>query len=274
MGPSMPSDSLKTEPTRIIQMTDCHLGSAPNATLLGLNTDQSLHDVLELIQAEQQNIAACICTGDISIDGKENSYRRFLSITREYLSCPLAWLPGNHDSSAVMARLEHPNKPANRTLSVNGWLIILLDSSVPNQTHGELAASEIAFLSETLDANPTSPTLVMLHHQPVPMGSHWIDQHIIDSRKAFWAAIKEHTQVKCVSWGHVHQAFEQHNGAQLLLATPSTCVQFKPQCEEFTIDTSMPGYRWLDLYPDGQIKTGISRVTPRDYHIDFLSLGY
>lgn len=266
--------SASTTPTRIIQMTDCHLGATSDAKLLGLNTDKSLRDVLQLMHKEQPDIAALICTGDVAIDSEERSYHRFLDILKQYFTCPLAWLPGNHDNAETMYSLKHPDTPAHRTLSIGGWLIVLLNSSVPNHTHGDLLPSETNFLEQTLKAHPDTPTLVMLHHQPIPMGSKWIDQHVVINHEAFWAVVDSHPQVKGISWGHVHQVFQHFRGSQLLLATPSTCVQFKPLCDEFTIDTTMPGYRWLDLYPDGRIETGVSRVSGKDYEIDFHSAGY
>ncbi|MBN9931387.1 3',5'-cyclic-AMP phosphodiesterase, partial [Pantoea agglomerans] len=42
-----------------------------------------------------------------------------------------------------------------------------------------------------------------------------------------------------------------------VLATPSTCVQFKPHCTSFTIDTVAPGWRWFTLYPDGGLETSM-----------------
>jgi Icc protein len=31
-------------------------------------------------------------------------------------------------------------------------------------------------------------------------------------------------------------------------------------CEEFALDDKPPGYRWLELYPDGVLETGIEWV--------------
>ncbi|HEX7764018.1 MAG TPA: 3',5'-cyclic-AMP phosphodiesterase, partial [Cellvibrio sp.] len=66
---------------------------------------------------------------------------------------------------------------------------------------------------------------------------------------------------------------QQRKGVSLL-ATPSTCVQFKPKCDNFTVDTQMPGYRWFDLRADGQFDTGVARVTNKQYVIDYRSAGY
>ncbi|WP_256527339.1 3',5'-cyclic-AMP phosphodiesterase [Gilvimarinus sp. DA14] len=261
-------------PVRLIQITDTHLGAADGDTLLGLNTDQSLADVLALIAREQPDPAAVVCTGDVASEPDADCYSRFLDTLQRNFDCPLGWLPGNHDLADVMYQVAHVTQPAHRTMLVGGWLLVLLDSSVPGYVHGELAAAEMAFLRDTLAAHPDTPTLIMLHHQPVAVGSEWIDQYIVRNHAEFFAALESQSQVKAVCWGHVHQTFERLLDERLLLATPSTCVQFKPGCDDFTVDTQMPGYRWFDLYPDGRLETGVSRVTDKSYVIDYKSAGY
>jgi Icc protein len=114
----------------------------------------------------------------------------------------------------------------------------------------------------------------MFHHQPVRVGSAWIDQYIVRNAEAFWALVDGQPHVKAVVWGHVHQDYRgQRNGVELI-ATPSTCIQFKPLCDDFTVDTLMPGYRWFDLSEDGSLTTGVERVTGKQYQIDYKSAGY
>ncbi|MBU2887653.1 3',5'-cyclic-AMP phosphodiesterase [Gilvimarinus agarilyticus] len=261
-------------PVRLVQITDTHLGSADGETLLGLNTDQSLDDVLDIVQREQSHIDAMVCTGDIASAPNPSCYQRYIEQINSRFSCSQGWLPGNHDLADVMFTLDHPQRPAHRTMMLGAWLVVLLDTSVPGFVHGELSRAELAFLSQTLNEHSNTPTIVMLHHQPVVVGSEWIDQYIVRNSDALFAITDRHPQVKAISWGHVHQLFEQRRGETLLLATPSTCVQFKPDCDDFTVDTAMPGYRWYDLYPDGRIETGISRVTDKAYVIDYRSAGY
>lgn len=259
---------------RLIQITDCHLGPLSDELLLGVNTDQSLDDVLDLIVEEQPSFDAVVCTGDIASAGHENCYRRFLDRVHEYFSAPLGWLPGNHDSAAIMSQVVHRRRPEDRLMTVGNWLLPLLDSSVPGETYGHLADRELKFLQETLESNPELPTLVMLHHQPVPVGSQWIDQYILKNAAQLFALLEQHPQVKAVSWGHVHQSYDgEYKGLQLF-ATPATSVQFKPRSREFAVDGTMPGYRWFDLHPDGRLETGVSRVSGKQYDIDFQSNGY
>ena len=63
-------------------------------------------------------------------------------------------------------------------------------------------------------------------------------------------------------------------GALRLLCTPSTCVQFAPGSENFRADDKAPGYRWLELHPDGRIESAVSRVSDFDFEIDLDSGGY
>lgn len=259
---------------RIIQISDCHLGPLTSEALLGLNTDESLHDVLALITEKETDFDYLVCTGDIASAGHETCYRRFIAIVRQYFAQPLAWLPGNHDSSAIMASVDLPYVPEARVVEQGNWLILLLDSVVPFKVHGNFEQGELDYLEQMLSANPDKHIMVMLHHQPVLVGSAWIDQYILRNADAFFAVIDRYPNVKAIVWGHVHQDFSSQRNGIPLIATPSTCVQFKPKCDDFTVDTLMPGYRWFDLNDNGTFATGVERVTGKTYVIDYKSAGY
>lgn len=271
---SATTTTAKEKPVRLIQITDCHLGPQASEALLGLNTDQSLDDVLQLIAREQPVLDQIVCTGDIASAGHVICYNRFVNSVRSYFSTPLAWLPGNHDSAAIMADVAMDNPPEARQLLLGNWLIILLDSAVPGHVYGRLAESELQYLQATLSAHSDKHIMVMLHHQPVCVGSAWIDQYILRNADALFAIVDEFPQVKALVWGHVHQEFIGERKGVQLIATPSTCVQFKPNCDDFVVDTLMPGYRWFDLQTDGSFQTGVARVTGKHYTIDYQSAGY
>lgn len=259
---------------RLIQITDCHLGPLTSESLLGLNTDQSLEDVLQLIARQQPQFHSIVCTGDIASAGHIDCYRRFVASLRRYFSQPLGWLPGNHDSADIMADASLRPLAEARVMELGRWLLVMLDSSVPGHTHGHLAASELDFLEYVLQQHPDHHIAITLHHQPVPVGSAWIDQYVVRNAEAFFRVVDAYPQVKWVAWGHVHQAYEGSHGEVALFATPSTCVQFKPLCDDFTVDTLMPGYRWFELNDDGSFATGVERVTGKQYVIDYKSAGY
>jgi Icc protein len=57
--------------------------------------------------------------------------------------------------------------------------------------------------------------------------------------------------------GHVHQDFDGWSHDVRVLATPSTCAQFTPATERCIMDMRPPGYRWLELRPDGSVHTKV-----------------
>lgn len=84
----------------------------------------------------------------------------------------------------------------------------------------------------------------------------------------------KYSHVKGVLFGHVHQDIQQERNGVLMMATPSSCVQFHPRKAEFTLDDLNPGYRWLELSPQGAIKTGVQRVEGKRYNMDLACAGY
>lgn len=259
-------------PFHLLQITDCHLGSQPGEELLGLNTDESFRDVLRTVQLNETP-DLILNTGDISNDGGPRSYQRFIDFVREYFpTTPLAWLPGNHDEPSNMDLVtELPIESRHR---VAGWNLIFLNSKVPMEEGGALQGSELRRLEAELSAHADLPTMIFLHHQMVNVGSVWVDQYAVKNSAEFFDVIDRFDNVKVVSWGHVHQDFSVNRKGVLLMATPSTCVQFLPNNDEFQVDTVMPGYRNYTLYPDGSFTTRVARVMNKKYEINFAATGY
>lgn len=248
------------------------MGSQPGEKLLGLDTDQSLYDVLQAVQANEAP-DMILATGDISNDGGVASYERFIHIIERYFpNTPLAWLPGNHDDPMNMDQVA--NLPIEAHCVRGGWNMIFLDSRIPMEEGGDLEYNELDRLNKLLAAYPRLPALVFLHHQPVPVGSKWLDQYVVLRNREFFAILDRHPNVKSVCWGHVHQQFEAERNNVKLLATPSTCVQFLPHSEEFGVDKAMPGYRKFELHANGRLETGVCRIKDKVYKIDFASSGY
>ncbi len=260
------------QPFHLLQISDCHLGSQPGEELLGLNTDESFCDVLKLLQA-QEHPDLILATGDISQDGSLQSYERFVASVRQYFpDTPLAWLPGNHDDQTNMDLVDE--LPIEAHYQVAGWNLIFLDSQIPMEAAGELKAGELERMDSELARYPDLPTIIFLHHQVVDVGSAWVDQYAVKNSEAFFAILDRYDNVKAVSWGHVHQEFSGTRRGVALMATPSTCVQFVPNMDEFRLDRLMPGYRHYQLYPNGEFATQVRRVGEKEYAINFAATGY
>ena len=261
-------------PLNILQFTDTHLLADRQARVLGLNTSDSLQCVLQLSQKHQSNVDLVLVTGDLVHDGSDSGYARLQEFFSAY-SVPVLLMAGNHDELRQL-QTSAANGPAKyvKQFQCRGWQIILLDSTIPGSDGGRLAEAELRMLQQHLSSAPALPTLVCLHHQPVPMGSHWLDSMLLENAQEFFAVLDGHPQVRGVLWGHVHQEYENLRNGVRLLSTPSTCFQFKPLSDDFSLDALAPGYRWLDLYPDGRIESGVRRLERVSASLNMQSTGY
>lgn len=272
--PGRPTPARQQGTLRLVQLTDTHLYSDADGRLLGQNTRQTLELVLELISATYWPVDRVLLTGDLVQDESREGYR-YLEQRLARLGTPCNGLPGNHDIFGLMTEAF-----ASGTISVapnircGTWNIIFLDSTVPGTEGGHLSAVQLQRLEAGLAANPKAHTIVCLHHQPVPVGSAWMDTMALDNPKDFFSVIDRSTQVRGILWGHVHQSFSGRRNGVALLGTPSTCIQFAPGSEHFAIDSLTPGFRWLELNPDGSITTGIERIAAYPDPIDQTTRGY
>jgi Icc protein len=260
---------------QLVQITDCHLGKAPGSTLLGMDTDHSLQAVVDLVLRERGHTDLVLGTGDLSDHGANAAYGRL----RDYFNqvCEHSfWLPGNHDSWADMWADSGPNTQMSNEIRVSNWQILMLNSQIPGEVGGELGHEQLALLDDCLKraSDEGLHSLVCLHHQPVAIGSAWIDAQMVADADQFFQVLERHNSVRAVLWGHVHQQIDRQRGDFALLASPSTCVQFTPGLPGFKVDDKPPGYRWMDLHDDGSIDTGISRVEGVSFSVELDSGGY
>jgi 3',5'-cyclic-AMP phosphodiesterase len=252
--PSRSSTAALVREPFFVQISDTHLFSDPSMKLWDVAPDPMLDRALEEL-AKLGKPAFILMTGDCSSDGSADSYRRLESKLARF-NVPVYYLPGNHDDPAMMAKLLlgkelAPREKLTQTFEALGWRFVLLDSSVPGEDGGELGDAQRAWLRSTLAAHPSTPTIVVVHHNPMPVGSAWLDTMTIADANALGAILETASQVRAVLFGHIHQVFEaRRNGAQYLSA-PSTFFQFKPNADRFGRDDRPPGIRVLRLNGDG-----------------------
>jgi len=264
-------------PVRVVQITDTHLFRDPRAALLKLNTQDSFEKVMELVIQNEPGIDVVLGTGDIAQDASREAYLRFAQAMQP-LKAPFYWIPGNHDRRAVMETLAPFEHAFTNLITLGKWQIVLLDSSVAGEVHGRLHERELQHLERTLRAVARHPevehVLVCLHHNPVDGSAGWMSGIGLHNQEEFLAIIERHACVRAVLYGHIHQELDFERQGVRYLCTPSTCIQFKPEVEDFTLDDVNPAYRTLLLQPDGRIDTRVIRVTGHAFEVDHTSTGY
>ena len=250
-----------------------HLFASSDSKLLGLPTAQSLEAVLQKLKELRSQLDLILLTGDLSQDGTEESYRHLQELLAP-LQLPTYWLTGNHDCFPTMERsLKFPFIHPQKAFQLGGWNFLLLNSAVPGKVHGYLSSEILNWLEFQLQHGENKPTLVGLHHPPFLVNSNWLDTSTLQNSEDLFAVLDRHPQVKLVIFGHIHQNFQQQRQDVEYLGTPSTCVQFEPQSSNFSLDNMQPGFRLLDLYPDGTWKTQVERVV-YGHQLDLAATGY
>ncbi|KAF1050993.1 MAG: 3',5'-cyclic adenosine monophosphate phosphodiesterase CpdA [Stenotrophomonas maltophilia] len=270
--PAMPNIQ-PDAPVHLVQITDSHLFGAPDGRLLGMDTAESLRRVVDQVLHEQPRIDLMLATGDISQDGSAASYALFRELTAP-IQAPARWFAGNHDEREPMREFCAGSDLLDPVVDIGAWRIVLLDSTIPGAVLRQMEDSQLELLETALEEAGERHVLVSFHHHPLSIGSQWMDRIGIHNPQGLFAVLQRFPRVRCLLWGHIHQEFDQRLGDLRLLASPSTCVQFKPGSEDFSVDTCAPGYRWLRLLPDGAIETGVSRVTGVSFEMDLTGTGY
>jgi Icc protein len=245
----------------ILHITDTHLHAAADSRMRGVTTYETFLAVLRHAQKDPSwPPDAILVTGDIVQDESRAGYERFRA-SLEGFGIPVCCVPGNHDDPKLMDELlkSAPFKVGG-TLRIGEWSLVLLNTFLTGEDAGGLGEARLQGLAGSLKDNATQHVLICMHHQPIPMGSAWLDGVGLRDASRFLSVIDAHDNVRGVVWGHVHQASDRSRGPVRLLSTPSTCAQFLPNSEFFALDERPPGLRWIQLFPNGEIQSRIDWI--------------
>jgi 3',5'-cyclic-AMP phosphodiesterase len=241
---------------RLTHFTDPHLYGGENQCLRGVATLPALEAALRHARSRDWPPDALLVTGDLVQDDAAG-YPHFRRLFAP-LGLPVLCVAGNHDEPQAMRReLAGPPFILGGFVDLGQWRIVLLDSCLPGSASGAISEQALAGLETALASAGKRHCMVCLHHHPVPMDSRWLDSVGLTNAAEFLHMIDGHKNVRAIVWGHVHQNYDSLRKGVRLLATPSTCAQFLPKAEDFTVDQRPPGYRTLELRADGSLLTEV-----------------
>lgn len=243
----------------LLQLSDPHLFAGGAAHLQGVNTEQAFQAVLKHALETHPGATALVVTGDLVHDESPAGYQRLANILTD-VPLPVHLIPGNHDDPALLHTIAGGNLHTGPVADYADWRIVLLNSRLPGSAGGHLGARELDNLKQALATAADRHVLIALHHNPVATGSAWLDTMTLDNADALFRLIDQYPRARAMIWGHVHQSQQGQRHGVSLLGCPATCFQFRPASRDFALDDAAPGYRWLNLLPDGNIETGINRV--------------
>lgn len=260
---------------KIVQISDTHLYSDTRKDLLSVNTNESFHKVLSLIKKNHNDdLSMIFLTGDISQDFSDNAYIRIAEDLSTF-QVPVYCIPGNHDNVEEMKRI-YPHKTISyqNQIVLKHWNFIFLNSQLPGSAAGYLNKEELSMMQKCLIKYPNKHTMIVLHHQPLPTGSQWLDNLCLRNADEFWQIVDKYPQIKVVLYGHIHQQYENIRKGIKCLGTPSTCIQFDPKFNGFRLENIPPGYRWINLLDNGDVTSGVTRLSEYVGNYDGKATGY
>lgn len=262
---------------KFIQITDPHLFKDEKGELLGVNTYQSFAQVLREIRDSAYDYDFVLATGDLVQDSSHEGYLHFCEQVKR-LEKTVFWIPGNHDFQPKMFEILNQNQgnlnAKKHILLGKYWQILLLDSQVFGVPHGELSQYQIDWVVAKLKDHPDRYTLIVLHHHILPTRSAWLDQHNLRNAHELAYALAPFEKVKGLLHGHIHQEMDAQWHGYKVMATPATCIQFKPDHNTFTLDSLQPGWREIELYSDGRIETRVKRIQNAQFFPNMHEEGY
>jgi Icc protein len=247
----------------LLQISDPHLLADPAALLKGVPTAVTLAAVLKMARERHPDCARVIWTGDLSHDLSIEACRLLREMLGDWLPRSLL-IPGNHDDRAALRQVFPEvggvaDSPVGFVAEVGAWRLIGLDSQLPGEIPGGLSDAELSRLETCLASDRDRPTLLFLHHPPVPVGSRWLDEIRLLNPEPLERLIRSSPGVRGVFCGHVHLAFDGIFAGVPMYTAPSTAFQFQPGAQVATFDRSPPGLRVIGL-EDERLRSEIVRT--------------
>jgi 3',5'-cyclic-AMP phosphodiesterase len=241
---------------RIAHVTDCHLFADKQGEYFGVNS--AAHLALALDHMAQQQVDAVVFGGDLTQDHSVASYQLFAQLVHNSrLTCPLFWLPGNHDEIALLVQMSGGQISTAKRLIAKGVEILLLNSKGPTPA-GWISAEHLTEISSCLTQSANTQ-LLFCHHNPLPING-YLDKHMLENGPQLLNTLVNNGQVAALFHGHVHNDYQQRFRTLDIYATPASSVQFTKYSEHWQQQNRGPAYRMLTLNTASatlQIKTDV-----------------
>jgi 3',5'-cyclic AMP phosphodiesterase CpdA len=222
----MGTKAASARPVLIAQMTDIHVGFAPEEKPEELNLVRFRATYRRLIEGPNRP-DMLVLTGDITDHGDDESFAKAAELLRD---CPFPVVPmvGNHDSRRGLLGAFPQVTPADGGFlhyvveARLGLRIICLDTLEDGRHGGAFCEARAAWLAARLAEAPDQPTLIFMHHPPVVAGIDWMDPApdepwIVRLREV----LSGQSQVLAIHCGHLHRQITTRFAGIPLGVTPS-----------------------------------------------------
>jgi Icc protein len=256
---------------RIVQLSDPHIVAPEKQPVLGKDTLAHLRHAVAAVNGLTPAPSFVVLTGDLTNDEQPVSYALARGILAD-LQAPCHMALGNHDARVPFRQTmlgETAPQPERYyyTFRREGYRFIVLDSLDEGQVSGCLDEAQLRWLESTLAAAPDAPTVLCMHHPPVPIGVPWLDALMLRNPEPLFALLDACPCVRLVLCGHVHQSACIERNHFSILTSPALSVQFRqeplpPPAErpQAIVSPDPPAFRIVDLR-EGAWATALYPIT-------------
>ena len=191
---------------KFVVLSDLHLGP-PGSAVNGLDPAARLAAAVTAINRDHANADFVAIAGDLADLGERAAYE-VLRETLAPLTVPCHITLGNHDApesflSVFGADLAHPEAKISKAIDLDGYRVILLDTTTTGTHAGALCEGRRNWLAAQLDEATDRPIIVVMHHHANVL-SLPVDEIPLADGAAFARLLKRHPDVRMVISGHVH----------------------------------------------------------------------
>lgn len=211
-------------------------------------------------------VDALVVSGDLADHGLAEEYVSFFACLPSRV--PTLVVAGNHDLSEPLSdalATAGMSPRLNGVLQLAGLTVVGLDSHVDGRDDGLLSAATLDFAREEISAAP-GPVVLVLHHPPVPIGHHVVDEHFaLANPEDLELLIRESPGVIAVFTGHVHAAFTAMFAGVPILGSPGivSTMRLGSRTNPIADHDAMPGFALHSI--DGlNIRTVFHYLSPKD----------
>lgn len=194
---------------KIIHISDIHISI--KKVYETVDTNKLFLDAINHINQLTYHIDFVLISGDLVQNGSVEEYLILKDILKQ-LKVPYFLLIGNHDDrenlKKVFFKLDYYEDDfCNFCLDNFPLKIIGLDSTTKNETHGTLCKNRLNWLEKELNKDSNKPTLIFLHHPPIPLGIKEMDKvNLKNGIQEFENIVNKNSQVKAIGCGHIHRS--------------------------------------------------------------------
>ena len=202
---------MSARPICIAQISDLHIKRQGRLAYRRVDTARALARCVAALNGFDPAPDFVVISGDLADTPTVEEYVHLKQLLAP-LQLPHAGVPGNHDAREMMRaafpdRLEAvPSGPLNQKVEIGNLDLLLVDSSVPREPHGELDQHTLQWLEFVLAASDSRPALVFMHHPPFETGIWHMDRQNLQNADELAAIIRRHPRVQLIACGHVHRA--------------------------------------------------------------------